>query len=322
MRDPITEKHLNDRLVKWDYIDAVPLAKIDEKRSLQNQARFEPLDESTVARYAEAKERGDEFPAPVAAQAKGGQLVLLDGNHRYQADKRNKASATDVYVVTASPEKLQLITFEANARHGMPPSDEERQRHAIYLIDNGATAEAAAASTGLLLSSVRNAWTSEKAERRARQLGVTRGWNRLLKDQKMRLAAISSDAGFVAAAKLVIDSRLNVVETRKLCTSLRNIRSEKAQLEQIDLLKEEMREANAGKNTNEDGTSSVPFASDARRQLIPHLGYLVSFDIDAVVNSTITGAQGEDLERRIGDGQAALALLLESLKAKFADKGS
>jgi ParB-like chromosome segregation protein Spo0J len=315
VRSSEIEKHLENRLVKFDYLEKVPLTKIDEKRSLQNQARFEPLDEGTVARYAEAQERGDDFPAVLAAQAKGGQLVLLDGNHRYQSRKRAGLEDIDVYVVTATPEKLQLLTFEANALHGMPPSTEERQRHAIYLIDNGASHEAAAASVGLQSSSVRSAWNLERAERRARQLGITRGWNRLLKDQKERLAAITSDAGFVAAAKLVIDSRLNATETRKLTNSLRQLRSDRAQIEQIELVKEEMKDATV--RPESDGPNRG--WADARRACLPHLGYLISMDIEAIVNSTITFQQAEDLQRRIGDAAAALDLLSEGIKAKHAE---
>lgn len=308
MRDLKVEKHLGDRLVKWDYVETVPLNKIDEKQSLRNQARFEPLQQDLVARYVEAMERGDEFPALMAARTRSDTLVLLDGNHRYQAKKLSKADAVDVYVVTATPEVLQVLTFESNSRHGMPPSIQERQRHAIYLIDNGASHEAAAASTGLLMSQARSAWNSERAERRARQLGVTRGWNRLLKDQRERLAAISSDAGFQEAAKLVIDSKLSQAETRRLTQSMKTLRSDKAQVEQVALLREQIQEAN-----NTEDSSSDQGRRDGRRVLIPHLGYLISMDIEAVFNATITFQQAEDLLRRIGDAKAALELLQEGI---------
>lgn len=310
MKDPIVEKHLEDRLVKWDYLEGVPLDQFDEKLSLRNQARFEPLNDDTVARYTEAVERGDQFPAVVATRTKGGSLVLLDGNHRFQAHKKAKIDNLDVYVVTASPETLQVLTFEANSRHGLPPSIEERQRHAIYLIDNGASHEAAAASTGLTFVQARSAWNAERAERRARSLGITRGWNRLTKDQRERLAAISSDAGFVEAAKLTIDSRLSAADTRKLTVAMKNLRSDQAQVEQVKLMREQMREANA------EPVEGRSMGTDARRACLPHLGYLIQMDVEAIANATITWAMAEDIQRRIGDAIAALELLKETVAAK------
>lgn len=313
MRDSTVEKHLEDRLVKWTYLESVPLDKIDERTSLRNQARFEPLDEQVVARYTEAMERGDEFPAIVGAATKNGTYILTDGNHRYQAKKRSKAETLDIYVVSGTPEVLQLLTFEANARHGMPPSIEERMRHAIYLIDNGASHEAAAASTGLQKHQVTSAWASERADRRARSLGVTRGWSKLTKSQRERLAGISTDAGFIEATKLVVDTRMSTLDTQRLANAMKPLRSDKAQIEAVELMREQLRET---KSSESGPTTSV---MNARRLLIPHVSYIVSADVEAVVNSTITTAQAEDILRRLRDAGAAIELLVEAIEKRHAE---
>lgn len=314
MRDSTVEKHLDDRLVKWRYVENVPLSQVDERNSLRNQARFEPLHEDVVARYTEAMERGDEFPALVGAQKKDGDYILTDGNHRYQAKKRSKAESVDIYVVTGSPEVLQLLTFEANARHGMPPSIDERMRHAIYLIDNGASHESAAASTGLQKSQVTSAWASERADRRARSLGVTRGWAKLTKSQRERLAGISTDAGFVEATKLVVDTRMSTLDTQRLANAMKPLRSDKAQIEAVEMMREQLREM----KSSESGP--VTSVMNARRLLIPHVAYIVSADIEAIVNSTITNAQAEDIIRRLKDAGAAIDLMVEALGKRYAEE--
>lgn len=309
MKNPVIEKNLDDALVVWEYVESFPMKDIDEKLSLRNQARFEPLHEEWVSRYTEAMQRGDEFPALMGTKTRGGSVVLLDGNHRFQAKKRVGETETDIYIVTASPEVLQVLTFAANAVHGMPPSVEERTRHAIYLIDNGMEHKAAAAATGLLTSQVTTAYALEKADRRARQLGVTRGWSRLTKGQRERLGSISNDAAFVAATKLVVDSRLTMMESNKLCSALRNIRNERAQLVHIDEVKESLRQ----KNTDTAGVTRMAPVMDKRRLLIPHISFVAQMDIEGVVNATITRQQIDDLNRRIDDAKAALELLAEQI---------
>jgi ParB-like chromosome segregation protein Spo0J len=312
MKDAIVEQHLEDRLVKWTYQDSIPLTQFDEKASLQNQARFDPIHEEAVLRYAEAMERGDKFPAVVGYKNRQGKIIIIDGNHRYQSSKRNNYKDIDVYVVEATPEIIQVLTFEANSRHGIAPSVEERTRHAIFLIDQGASVDAAAASTGLLSSSVQNAWGLERANRRARSLNVTRGWNKLARDQKTRLAAISTDAGFVAATQLAVDARLSVLDTKKMTAAMKTLRSDRSQVQHVQEIKEELRAMNA-----EPGSGvKVHAKMDARRSLIPHLGYITSCDMDAVVNSCITPAQLSDTATRV---QNALDIL-ELTKAALAER--
>jgi hypothetical protein len=311
MRDSVVEQHLEDRLVKWTYEESLSLGKFDENASLRNQARFDPLHEEAVMRYSEAMERGDRFPALVAYKNTSGKYILIDGNHRFQAAKRNKYKDFDAYVVDGSPDVIQVLTFEANARHGIPPSLEERTRHAIYLIDNGASIESAAGSTGLLVSTVNSAWGLERANRRARAVGVTRGWNRLSKEQKGRLAGISTDAGFVAATNFAIDARLSSLETRKMTNEMRALRSDRAQVAAVEELKTQYREMHSSTSS-----AKVHQRLDARRGLIPHIAYLSTCDLDAVLNACITPAQVEDMLSRCKDAMAAVQLLRDGLQDK------
>lgn len=209
--DPQIEAWLRSHGVGEFELQELPLFFINGTRSLQNQARFAPLDENVVARYAEAMSNGDVFPPIVAvADGKSGGMLIVDGNHRFAASEMAQKEKIWGYVTKDLSEQLtSVLTFDANTKHGLPTSPEERKQQAIFLVDTAeVTAVAAAKMLNVPLQSLRDELTKVRAERRLAALGVER-WESMPRGTRARLDAIRDDEVFKAAAKLAVEARLS-----------------------------------------------------------------------------------------------------------------
>src|SRR5450759_1235423 len=87
-----------------------------------------------------------------------------------------------------------VLAFRANARHGVPNTEDERLSHAVYLMDS---------EVGLL----RNEWDS------------------LLPAVRGRLLMIATDEGFRAAAMLAHRARLSSTEVQHLVSGVNGTKS-------------------------------------------------------------------------------------------------
>lgn len=174
MRDPRVEQWLKNELVKWEYVGELPLMTINLDASLNNQARMTmPLIESTVARYAMAMRRGDEFPAIVVYPRKD-QYVIITGNHRCAAAQRAGRLTLDAYVVRETDDlRLTGLTRMANGVEGMRHSEEEDVQHAVHLVTNyGMKLVDAAAKMNVDEDKVSKAYNQKKAVARLQALNV------------------------------------------------------------------------------------------------------------------------------------------------------
>jgi ParB-like chromosome segregation protein Spo0J len=169
--------------VTWEYTGAVRLDRIDAEKSLNNQARvYERLDEDTVTTYAEAIKRGDKFPAVVAHRSSArGKLIMVDGNHRMFGYRRAEVPEIPAYIITrAKQTTVVMMTFAANTRHGKPTSHDERIHQAIWLINNGASQEEAAAAVQLKKGDVAKAWPRVQGDQGTDEMGILRcDWDQM-----------------------------------------------------------------------------------------------------------------------------------------------
>ncbi len=228
---PDIEAELSDKYaVGWDFHLSMPTSEFDIDRSLANQARFQALHEDRVQEYQEAVERGDAFPAVIAyrpGRANSAKLVIIDGNHRLVAHDR-AGRPVDVYEIdrTTKPAMIAVMNYAFNARHGLAISDEEKVAHAIYLIDSGASQEAAAAAVNVRMGLLTRALNKAKADQRAREVGLdAREWDNLAQSVKNRLKQIHTDEGYAAAAHLAYQARLNTEEVVDLTSLLATSKS-------------------------------------------------------------------------------------------------
>lgn len=240
------EAWLDENGVEWEYFPQLPTSDFDWEKSLRNQARvYNVLDEGVVANYTEAIQRGDQFPAVVAykptARAK---LIVVDGNHRMAAHMRAGEIPIDAYIVTkATGQTVAMMSFAANAKHGLPTSFDERVHHAIWLVDNGATHDQAAAAMNIRVSELRKAWGRALSYRRALEVGlVSREWDSLTQTTKNRLNNLATDEGFRAAAQLAFRARLTAEEVFDLVAQVNTSRSGTKQAALVKAIEEQYKD--------------------------------------------------------------------------------
>lgn len=292
--------------VQFTYHPDVPTSEFDIDRSLKNQARFEPLDESVVATYQEAVERGDAFPAVIAYRPGRGRdpkLAAVDGNHRLVAHDR-AGQPIDVYEVErgTNAKTIALMTFAFNTKHGLPTSEQERLSQALYLMDNGASMKEAAARLSVRMSDLQRAANRAKGDKRAADAGVDpREWESLQSASRTRLLGVSTDEGFAGAAHLSYAARLGTDEVQDLVALLNG--AGRSATKQRQIIKSEterhadrIQEA-AGGTYNPKGRKAM--THKGRVQMI--LGQFVAIpdDIETVASSFADAERGDTAKRLI-----------------------
>jgi hypothetical protein len=294
MKDAKAEQMLDAHLVDYVYVEDISVEQIDIQQSLKNQARIDPpLHQEVVTQYAEAMADGAEFPALVGYYDDNDKVILIDGNHRIGGYVKTGATTVDAYIVEAAQDVIQALTYMANATHGRPPSDEERIHHAIHLRDLGYNNKEAARAVGLTEAKVSGAWQLEAVRRRARRLGVHKGLDTLTKDMRTRLGPIQSDNVFKALVTFLTASKgLTRIEVGTLITRVKQASTEQTQLQTIV----EFKEAQQNEQRTEGRSRH---RQDARRSLLPHLGYLHQQEPEAVANATLTPEQRENLKNHL-----------------------
>jgi hypothetical protein len=236
-RRPEIEKWLEEDCgFQWEYREKVTTDNFDTEACLRNQARLgTPLEEETIERYVAGIQNGDPFPAVVAAPARNGLLVTVDGNHRLFAHiKRHRA--IDVYVIlNGTPAAIIAATMEANTKHGLPTTEDQRIHHALWLMDNGLAVEEAAKRLALSKGSVTKAKGIHEGTRRADDAGFLRTeWEELSPWVRARLGNVTTDEGFKALTRLVMDARLGSTEVNRLVQELNAERSFDGQMGLVD----------------------------------------------------------------------------------------
>lgn len=311
------EAELTDRYhVDYTFRSNVSTEEFDIDKSLDNQARFQPIDEETVELYKEGVERGDKFPAVLAHRPGRGanpKLVIIDGNHRLVAHNRAD-KPLDVYEIdraTRGP-AIATMTFAFNTRHGRPTSDEERVHQALYLIDNGSSQSAAAAVVNVRLALVQRAVQRSNADKRAREVGADlREWEALSAESRRRLLTISTDEGFSGSVHLAQVAHLGTEDIVQLVALLNTSKSAAKQRALIkaesERLQERIQDSSALGVTTRKGTTP-------RGRVSMVIGQILALpdDFSALARSYST-SEREDTAGRLIDASERLRKLAKTL---------
>lgn len=137
MRSPFFEQTLALNGLEYTYAESLPLAQIDQTKSLRNQARLtEPIAEDLVSVYATADKLGEKFPPLVVWRPGGGKWILIDGNQRYAAYLRNGKTHSDAYLVHCKePRVIDRVTWTFNNKvNGRRLTAKECMQHAITYV--------------------------------------------------------------------------------------------------------------------------------------------------------------------------------------------
>lgn len=244
---------LDELAVTYTHHDALDLELVDVDASLRNQARFDPLDDDAVDRYAAAMAAGDTFPPIVVHHAKTSRArqpwIILSGNHRFHAARRTDTKLAG-YVVDRvdDPTVLLRIAYQDNAHHGLGLSAPERLRHALHLVDNGFSNRDAGRCVGISDTEIATAKTVRAAQERARAGGVA-AFDTLPMATQKAIASIPLDDVFLAAARLTTRARLSAPQAAEITKAVKATRSEAdalAAVEELEAAHRERIQATAG----------------------------------------------------------------------------
>lgn len=277
-RRPEIERILDDFHVEWEFDPNNKIDVIDEKRSLSNQARVDqPIMPDLVETYAEAMKQGDLFPA-VVIHKDGQKWVTVDGNHRLVASKKAGKTVLPAYKVKAKAETLRVLMTMLNVIHGRALSEKEKLWHAFFLIDAGTTQEKAAEVLRLPIGRLRNAWSLEKANRRAREVGIRgRAWTEMPQSTRTRLNNVSNDTAFKALFDLASKAELSGPEVNRVVTEINKQRSEAGQLKVIETEGEMLRT-----RIQSTGGGTVKREVSPKHQLRMHLAAIAKVNLDTI----------------------------------------
>jgi hypothetical protein len=230
----IEDRLTNEYKVGWTFISDVMAGRFDKEGSLRNQARFKPLNPRLVEKYR-APARNRKLPPVIGYETRragGGNIRLADGNHRLAASDLEH-SPLNVYLVDADtdPVTLARITYRENTINGEPATEAESVAHAVWLVQNGSSAKAAATEVGLTSDAlVKKAVNRHNAALRSKSARIDPDmWASLGETIQGRLTAIRTDEGLRAAAELAFAARLKLHEVDTLISRLRSSSSAETQ---------------------------------------------------------------------------------------------
>lgn len=289
------EAWLQRRGVRYAPPTGIPMSMIDEKRSRQNQARRDPLVQESIDRFQAALKAGRVFP-PIVVYPIGNRLVIVDGNNRHEAAKKQKREYIHGIIIDDETDSdlITLLTVEANASHGVTPPLDWRLRQAFHLISIGHSDEVSAEAAGISIPQLRLARSAKEAEDRAKILRI-HGFAEVSSTAKQYLNAIKLEAVFYAAAKLTCDAHLTIEQVRLMCAAVKKGRSEPDQLaivaEQQRLL---VAEIAAKKASGKKVTSP-------KNTLVAGIGMVASIDPKSLVSQIRTVHDRDVIKGRLED---------------------
>ena len=233
MTHPDTERPLDARGTRHEYVDHLPLDEIHEPTSHEQQYRVEVYDPATVTRYKADLDTGDQFPPLIVRRRnKTGGYVLLSGMHRWHAARELGWDGFPAYIVRCTPAVGRLISFDANRTHGKPLSPAELGELAARLVElDGMTAEAAAHTVGATVQQVGTALAAHRCDRRANEVADL-DTTHLSLSLRATLARVEDDHVFGDTAELVVEHNLGGGAAQQLVSQVQKLPRDEA-LERI-----------------------------------------------------------------------------------------
>lgn len=311
LRDEKAEAWLAKRGVKFVGPRWLPLDKIKRVESRQNQARADALVSEVVDRYTTNVRAGDSFPS-IVTYKNGTGYRIIDGNHRDEAHVRGGRTEIGIYVVdeTTSSDLIELLTVEANTRHGQPTDTAWRITQALHLIATGWDVDTVVDATGVTKSQITMAKRAAKADERARRLGIY-GWDDMSQTARGTLATLTTDPVFRAAADVVLDSGMATDDLKDFIRKVKGANSEAEALKVIA----ETREARKGMKATKGKRQPL---ADPRNRVLSALGAVAALTPEDLPRLFHTDWERKNVAGRCGDAAMVLMEMEEVLRRALA----
>jgi ParB-like chromosome segregation protein Spo0J len=238
--DSRTEKVLTDHNLAFELV-VVNLADIDlsalaEDVETGRQMRDEIIHLDVAQRYADDMRHGAEFPAGVLSRHEG-KYRVADFHHRLWGANQAGFTQVTAYVVP-DMEDFDLIELGnlLNRNHGVPLTENERVRQALWGLDLGRfkSVEQAARVLGLKPTMLSRRKRVRDTKRRARELGVPELAFNTLRDSAIdSLSGLRSPEVFREATKKALTKNLGVKDIADMVATVNAAPSDIAKLDAI-----------------------------------------------------------------------------------------
>ncbi len=305
------ESWLSSRGVQFKPCRRITLDRIKHKESRLNQARSEALDQEVVDRYVVAVRAGEKFP-PIVVYKSGSGFMIIDGNHRDEAHLKAGAESITAYeVADDTPSALiELLTIEANTKHGQPTPTAWRVKQALQLLATGEhDTETVMGALGVTLHQVTTAKRLAKADDRARRAGVY-NWETIAATSRALLAGLTSDPVFAAAAETVIDTSMPGDEVK---TFLKQVRAANSEADALRVVGEVADQRKSRLSAVQKGRRQT--LANPRTRVLSALGAITAITPGSLPRLFVT----EEDRKEVANRAAAAALVLMEMEEVLRD---
>lgn len=293
--DSQVERWIQRFEVKYAPKSMIPIGLIDEKGSLGNQARQEPLVPESVERFTMSLKAGEYLPAVVVYPV-GNKVRIIDGNNRFAAHKKAGSQFIPGYIVDENipTETILRMTINANVGHGVTPDQKWRVKQAAMLVANGFTAEVAAADAGVSRNVLQSYQAAVRFDARAKALKI-QGCADLANASKVALVAVQNDAVFYQMTRTAIDTGMFSDDVRRMIKETRALPDEATQIQNIATiaadrkLEEQQRKA---------GVRPGNTLASPRQSLISAIGKILHIDPAELARSVLTDLEAREVINR------------------------
>lgn len=233
IRNPQAESIFERWGLDFDFVEAFPIANIQDIEGQQVRFRANIANRDVVAEYLEQHKNGASFPPVVLAEPG----TIIDGNTRLAMARQANLETFPVYMVKVSSLDLaKALGAALNQIGGVRLTADEAYQAAVDMMGEnlGFTDSQIAQITGKAAWQVKN-WRAEKqAEQHALRTGTTDSLGDVPKTQYKTLAKIVLDAPFAAAVNLAGSRRLPNATVKQMVEDVIGATSEKDALAIID----------------------------------------------------------------------------------------
>jgi hypothetical protein len=320
--DSRVERFLQVHGVKYAPKTMIPIEMIDEKSSLDNQAREVPIVPDAVDRYATSLRRGDYLP-PIVVRPVGGKVSIVDGNNRHAAHKRTGSKFVPGFVIAAdtSSEVIRLLTVAANRENAESVPIRWRKVQAVDLLGLGYSQEQACEAAGITKNQLSDYLALDRGKARAKQFRVPGFETVLSETAQIAIGRIPGDPIFDKAARAAVEYELDADTAKRVLRDVKALPSEGDQLTYLDAFIAEQkakREADGGKGAKR------PSVSSPKNAFVSSAGKILNVSTLDLVRQTLTEHDRDALVKWaevVGEKMLEVMTALDAIKFVKDDDG-
>lgn len=313
--DSRVERFLQLHSVKYAKKTMIPIEMIDEKSSLDNQAREVPIVPDAVERYATSLRRGDYLP-PLIVRPVGNKVSIVDGNNRHGAHKRVGNRFIPGFVIAADTpsEVIRLLTVAANRENAEAVPVRWRKVQAVDLLGLGYSQEQACEAAGITKSQLGDFLALDRADARAKQFHVA-GFQSLSETARIALGRIPGDPVFDQLARAAVEFEIDADTAKRVLRDVKALGSEGEQVTYAVAFVNEQRAKRVAEGGK--GGKARPSVSSPKNAFVSAAGKILNVSTLDLVRQTLTEHDRDGLVRwaeLVGEKMVEVQIALEAIK--------